>query len=98
LEKASPIDVDAAETNTVSVYSKIEELCAECEVAWQKTARPLEQLIRENNLTVLGLKERDVQLARWEDIMYGRVCANRVKIGELQAKVGVVTPWWFNQD
>jgi hypothetical protein len=52
----------------------------------------LEQLIKENNLTVLGLKERDIQLARREDIMDGRVCANRVKIGELQAKVGVVTP------
>ena len=93
MEKASPIDVDAAERNAVVVYSKIEELRAECEVAWQKTARPLEQLIKENNLTVLGLKERDVQLAKQEDIMDGRVCANRVKIGELQAKVGVVTPW-----
>jgi hypothetical protein len=98
LEKASPIDVDAAESNTVAVYSKIEELRAECEVAWQKTARPLEQLIKENNLTVLGLKERDVQLARWEDIMDGRVCANWVKIRELQAKVGTVTPWKFIQD
>ena len=84
--------MDAAEANTVSVYSKIEELRAECEVAWQKTARPLEQLIKENNLTVLGLKERDIQLARREDIMDRRVCANRVKIGELQAKVGAVTP------
>ena len=92
MEKACPIDVDAAESNAVTVYSQIEELCTECEVAWQKTARPLEQLIKENNLTVLGLKERDVQLARQEDIMDGRVCANRVKIGELQAKVGVVTP------
>ena len=67
-------------------------------VAWQKTTRPLEQLIKENNLTMLGLKERDIQLSKREDIMDGRVCANRVKIGELQAKVGVVTPWWFNQD
>jgi hypothetical protein len=92
LEKASPIDVDAAEAHTVDVYSKIEELRAECEVAWQKTARPLEQVIRENNLTVQGLRERDVQLTRREDIMDGRVCANRVKIGELQAKVGAVTP------
>jgi hypothetical protein len=82
----------------VAVYSKIKELRGECEVAWQKVSRPLEQLIRENNLTVLGLKERDVQLTKREDIMDGRVCANRVKIGELQAKVGVVTPWWFNQD
>jgi hypothetical protein len=52
----------------------------------------LEQLIKENNLTMLGLKERDVQLARREDIMDGHVCTNRVKIGELQAKVGAVTP------
>ena len=92
MEKASPIDVDAAESNAVSVYSKIEELHAECEVAWQKVSRPLEQLIQENNLTVLGLKEQDVQLARREDIMDRCVCANRVKIGELQAKVGAVTP------
>ena len=56
MEKASPIDVDAAESNTVVVYSKIEELRAECEVAWAKVARPLEQLIKENNLTVMGLK------------------------------------------
>jgi hypothetical protein len=93
LEKAQPIDVDAAEAHTVDVYSKIEELRAECEVAWQKTARPLEQVIQENNLTVKGLRERDVQILKREDIMDGRVCANRVKIGELQAKVGVVTPW-----
>ena len=76
MEKAQPIDVDAAEAHTVDVYSKIEELRAECEVAWQKTARPLEEVIRENNLMVLGLKERDIQLARREDIMDGRVCAN----------------------
>ena len=55
-------------------------------------ACPLEQLIMENNLTVKGLKEKDVQLAKREDIMDGRVCANRVKIRELQAKVGTVTP------
>jgi hypothetical protein len=94
LEKASPIviDVDAAETNAVAVYSKIEELHGECEVAWAKVARPLEQLIHKNNLTVKGLKERDVQLAKREDVMDGHVCANCVKIGELQAKVGAVTP------
>ena len=93
LERSHPIDVDAAEAHTVDVYSKIEELRAECEVAWQKTARPLEQVIRENNLTVKGLRERNVQITKREDIMDGRVCANQVKIGELQAKVGVVTPW-----
>ena len=32
----------------------------------------------------------DVQLARREDIMDGRVCANRVKIDELRAKVALV--------
>ena len=36
---------------------------------------------------IVGLKKRDVQLARREDIMDGRVCANRVKIDELSAKV-----------
>jgi hypothetical protein len=73
LEKARPevINVDAAETNAVAVYSKIEELQTECEFAWGKVARPLEQLIRENNLMVKGLKERDMQLAKREDIMDG---------------------------
>ena len=36
---------------------------------------------------IVGLKKRDVQLARREDIMDGRVCANRVKIDKLSAKV-----------
>ena len=40
-----------------------------------------------NNASNVGLKKRDVQLARWEDIMDGQVCANRVKIDELSAKV-----------
>ena len=40
-----------------------------------------------NNASNVGLKKRDVQLARREDIMDGRVCANRVKIDELSAKV-----------
>lgn len=93
MEKANPMDVDAAEAHMVDVYSKIEALRAECEVAWNKTARPLEQVIQQGNLTVKGLRDRDVQLTKREDIMDGRVCANRVKIGELQAKVGVVTPW-----
>ena len=44
-------------------------------------------MIEANNTSNVGLKKRDVQLARREDIMDGRVCANRVKIDELNAKV-----------
>jgi hypothetical protein len=55
-------------------------------------AQPLEQLIHENNLMVKGLKERDVQLVKREDIMDGHVALNCMKITELQAKVGAVTP------
>ena len=50
----------------------------------------LEQVIEANNATNVGLKKRDVQLLRREDIMDGRVCANRVKIDELCAKVTLV--------
>ena len=48
---------------------------------------PLDQVIEANNASNVGLKKRDVQLARREDIMDRRVCANRVKIDELTAKV-----------
>ena len=44
------------------------------------------------NASNIGLKKRDVQLARREDIMDGRVCANRVKIDELHAKVDACSP------
>ena len=90
LEKAAPrevIDVDAAAENTMVVFSAIEELRKDTEAGWQKLAVPLDQVIEANNTSNVGLKKRDVQLARWEDIMDGRVCANRVKIDELSAKV-----------
>ena len=90
LEKAAPrevIDVDAATKNTMVVFSAIEELRKDTEDGWKKLATPLEQVIEANNLTNKGLKKRDVQLTRREDIMDGRVCANRVKIDELSAKV-----------
>ena len=44
-------------------------------------------MIKANNASNVGLKKRDVQLVRREDIMDGQVCANRVKIDELTAKV-----------
>ena len=53
---------------------------------------PLNQVIEANNTSNIGLKKRDVQLACWEDIMDGRVCANCVKIDELRAKVGTCNP------
>ena len=46
-------------------------------------------VIEANNASNVGLKKRDVQLARREVIMDGRVCANRVKINELNAKVAL---------
>ena len=62
----------------------------DAEEGWKKLAVPLDQLIEANNASNVGLKKRDVQLARWEDIMDGRVCANRVKIDELRAMVTLV--------
>ena len=92
LEKAAPrevIDVDAAAENTMVVFSAIEELRKDTEDSWKKLAAPLEQVIEANNLTNKGLRKRDVQLSCREDIMDGRVCANRVKLDELSAKVAL---------
>ena len=69
------------------VFSAIEELRKDTEEGWKKLAVPLDQVIEANNASNVGLKKRDVQLARREDIMDGRVCANRVKIDELNVKV-----------
>ena len=90
LEKATPrevIDVDAAAENTMVVFSAIKELRKDTEEGWNKLAVPLDRVIEANNTSNIGLKKRDAQLARREDIMDGRVCANRVKIDELSAKV-----------
>ena len=92
LERAVPrevIDVNAAE-NTMVVFSAIEELRKDTEDGWKKLAVPLDQVIEANNASNIGLKKRDVQLARREDIMDGRVCANCVKLDELSAKVALV--------
>ena len=92
MEKAGPrevIDVDAAAENTMVVFSAIEELRKDMEEGWKKLVVPLDQVIEANNTSNVGLKKRDVQLARQEDIMDGRVCANRVKIDELNAKVAL---------
>ena len=90
LEKAAPrevINVDAAAENAMVIFSAIEELRKDTEDGWKKLAVPLDKVIEANNASHIGLKKRDVQLARREDIMDGRVCANRVKIDELSAKV-----------
>ena len=92
LEKAKGpevIDVDAAVENTMVVFSAIEELRKDTEEGWKKLAVPLDQVIEANNASNIGLKKRDMQLACREDIMDGRVCANRVKIDELRAKVAL---------
>ena len=93
LERAAPrevIDVDTATENTMVVFEAIESLRKDTEEGWKKLAVPLDQVIEANNASNVGLKKRDVQLARREDIMDGRVCANRVKIDELSAKVALV--------
>ena len=90
LEKAGPkevIDVDAAAENTMVVFSAIKELRKDTKDGRKKLTVPLDQVIEANNASNVGLRKRDVQLARREDIMDGRVCANRVKIDELSAKV-----------
>ena len=81
------IDVDAAMENTMVVFSIIKELRKDTEEGWKKLAIPLEQVIEANNVTNVGLKKRDVQLSRQEDIMDGRVLANRVKGDKLRAQV-----------
>ena len=93
LEKAKGpevIDVDASVENTMVVFLAIKELRKDTEEGWKKLTVPLDQVIEANNASNVGLKKRDVQLARWEDIMDGRVCANCVKIDELRAKVTLV--------
>ena len=93
LEKTAPrevIDVDAAAENTMVVFSAIEELRKDTGDGWKKLVVPLDQVIEANNTSNIGLKKQDMQLACQEDIMDGRVCANRVKIDELRAKVALV--------
>ena len=81
------INVDAAVENTMVMFSAIEELRKDTEEGWKKLATPLEQVIEANNASNIGLKKRDVQLARREDIMDGRVSANRVKVDKLWLQV-----------
>ena len=84
------IDVDAAVENTMVVFSAIEELQKDTKEGWKKLAVPLDQVIEANNASNVGMKKRDVQLARREDIMDGHVWANHIKIDELHAKVTLV--------
>ena len=91
MEKASPakevINVDAVSENMVMMFLAIEELHKETKMAWGKLAIPLEQVITTNNATTTDLKRWDVMISCHEDGMDGRVCANRVEIKDLQAKV-----------
>ena len=79
--------MDATGENTMVVFLAIKELRKDTKEGWKKLVVPLDQVIEANNASNVGLKKRDVQLARREDIMDGRVCANRVKIDKLRAKV-----------
>ena len=81
------IDVDASVENIMVVFSAIEQLWKDTEESWNKLAVPLDQVIEANNASNLGLKKRDMQLVRREDIMDGRVSTNRVKVDELRAQV-----------
>ena len=72
------------------VFSAIEELRKDTEAGWKKLAVPLEQVIEADNASNMGLKKQDVQLSHREDIMDGRVAANRVKVDELCVKVMLV--------
>ena len=81
------IDVDAAVENTMVIFSAIKELRKDAEAGWKKLAVLLEQVIEANNASTAGLKKRDLQLVRWEDIVDSRVLANRVKVDELRAQV-----------
>ena len=82
--------MDAAAENTMVVFLAIEELRKDTEDGWKKLVVPLDQVIEANNASNVGLKKRDVQLVRHEDIMDGRVCTNWVKIDKLSAKVTLV--------
>ena len=62
------IDVDASVENTMVIFSAIEELRKDTEEGWKKLAVPLDQVIEANNASNVGLKKRDVQLARREEI------------------------------
>ena len=79
--------MDAAVENTMVVFLAIEELRKDTEEGWKKLAVPLDQVIETNNTSNIGLKKQDVQLACREDIMDGRVSANRVKVDEPCAQV-----------
>ena len=81
------INVDAASENAVHIYLAIEELRRETENSWKKLAVPLDQVIEANNTSNRHLKQRDIDLTAWEDIMDGRVAHNRVRVNELQTKV-----------
>ena len=89
--------MDAATENAMVIFSAIEELRKDTKEGWKKLAVPLDQVIEANNASNVGLKKRDVQLTRREDIMDGQVCANQVKINELRAKVTLVILDAFSQ-
>ena len=57
------INIDASVEKTMVVFSAIEELRKDTEEGWKKLAIPLEQVIKANNTTNVGLKKRDVQLS-----------------------------------
>ena len=101
LEKAKGpevIDVDAAAENAMVVFSAIEELRKDTEEGWKKLVVPLDQVIEANNASNVGLKKRDVQLARREDIMdVMDIAIFRMIFFELLVFFTFVTNWHFSR-
>ena len=57
------IDVDTSVENTMVMFSTIEELRKDMEAGWKKLAGPLEQVIKANNVSNIGLKKWGTQLS-----------------------------------
>ena len=77
------INIDAAVENTMVVFSAIEELRKDTEAGWNKLSVPLDRVIEANNASTAGIKKRDVQLARREDIMDGDRKSTRLNSSHL---------------
>lgn len=81
------INVDTLSDQAVQMCSALEELRRETEEAWQKLARPLVEVIEANNNTGIWVQKHERDFGQCEDVMDGRVAANRVKLQELHNKV-----------
>ena len=79
MEKAVPkevIDIDALSEQAMQMYLALEGLRQETKDAWQKLAKLLAEVIEVNNK--LGIRIKKAVMSQREEIMDGRVAANRV--------------------